>query len=244
MGSHTRQGTVSSRRRVITVVQVLLAVVALACVAWLAAKLVGYYQGQQFYKGIQAAYAQENEIDFDALCADYPEAVAWIRVDDLETIDYPVMRADDNDYYLHNDSAGNPSADGSIFLDYRNNADFSDDLHTIIYGHNMRDGSMFGTLISYQEEEFFKQGSGMFTIYTPKGSYRYQIFAVNVVDPTDDVFMVGFKDPTIFDSFVSELKNSSMYDTGVQANGDDQIVTLSTCSSADRLVVSAKRVGD
>ena len=244
MGNHSLPKSARSSKRVITIIQAVLIVFALACAFWLVSKLVGYYQGQQFYKGIQNSYAEQNEINFDSLTADYPDAVAWIRMDDLDTIDYPVMQSTNNDFYLHNDTSGSQSADGSIFLDYRNSSSITSDLYDIIYGHNMRDGSMFGTLTSYQDEEFFRQGSGKFTLYTPTGTYRYQIFAVDVVDPLDDVFMVGFKDRGIFNSFVKELKANSLYETGVQADGNDQVLTLSTCSSSDRLVVSAKRVNE
>ena len=226
----------------ITIAQVVLIAFAFVCVAWVVAKLVGYYQGQQFYKSIQTAYAQESEIDFDSLRENYPGVVAWIRSDDLETIDYPIMQGSDNDFYLHNDASGAASVDGSIFLDYRNTPDFSSDLYSIVYGHNMRDGSMFGTLTSYQDGAFYAQGTGKFTIYTPSGTYRYQIFAVDVVDPSDDAFMVGFKDKSIFDPFVKELQASSIYETGVQVDGNSQILTLSTCSDSNRLIVSAKRV--
>lgn len=241
MGEHSR--TNPTNTRVITTVQVVLVVCALVAFGWLIAKLVGYSLAQSAYRTMQSAYGREAGIDFASLTSDCPGAVAWIRMDDLSTIDYPIMQTSDNDYYLHNDANGQSSVDGSIFLDYRNKS-ASSDLHTIIYGHNMRDGSMFGTLISYQDEDFYKAGSGKFTIYTPSGTYRYQIFAVNIVDPSDDTFMVGFKDTTVFGAFAQRLKADSLYDTGVNVTGTDQIVTLSTCSSTDRLVVSAKRVNE
>ena len=240
MGQHDSVQN-SANRRPITIVQVVLLAVAAIALIWVAAKLIGYSQGQQIYRSMQSAYAQDGGVDFNALAKDYPNAVAWIRMDDLETIDYPVMHGSDNDFYLHNDPKGESSVDGSIFLDYRNNA-VSTDMHSIVYGHNMRDGSMFGTLRSYTDQDFYRNGSDKFTVFTPTGTYRYQIFAINIVDPTDDTFLVGFSDSKTFGSFVDQLKANSMYDTGVGVTGYDQIVTLSTCSSADRLVVSAKRV--
>ncbi len=240
MGRHDAAHS-SANRRPITIVQVVLLAVAAIALIWVGAKLIGYSQGQQIYRSMQSAYAQDGGVDFSALANDYPGAVAWIRMDDLETIDYPVMQGKDNDFYLHNDPKGNSSVDGSIFLDYRNNA-VNTDMHSIVYGHNMRDGSMFGTLKSYTDQDFYKKGTGKFTVFTPTGTYRYQIFAINIVDPTDDTFLVGFNDTKAFGTFVDQLKADSMYDTGVSATGYDQIVTLSTCSSSDRLVVSAKRV--
>ncbi len=241
MGDHSRTNT--TKTKTVTVIQVILIACALIAFGWIIAKVVGYSQAQSAYRTIQSAYGREDSIDFASLTSDCPDAVAWIRMDDLSTIDYPIMHTDNNDYYLHNDANGQTSVDGSIFLDYRNK-NASSDLHTIIYGHNMRDGSMFGTLASYRDEDFYKSGTGMFTIYTPNGTYRYKIFAVNIVDPSDDTFMVGFKDTTVFGSFVQQLKSNSLYDTGVSVTGNNQVVTLSTCSSSDRLVVSAKRVNE
>ena len=240
MGRHDAAQS-SAKKRPITIVQVVLLAIAAIALIWVAAKLVGYSQGQQIYRSMQSAYAQDGGVDFSALAKDYPGAVAWIRMDDLKTIDYPVMHGSDNDFYLHNDPRGESSVDGSIFLDYRNNA-VNTDMHSIVYGHNMRDGSMFGTLKSYTDQDFYQNGSGKFTVFTPTGTYRYQIFAINIVDPTDDTFLVGFSDQKTFGSFADQLKANSMYDTGVAVTGYDQIVTLSTCSSTDRLVVSAKRV--
>ena len=88
----------------------------------------------------------------------------------------------------------------------------------------------------------YNKGTGAFYIYTPKGAYRYKIFAVNVVDPTDDAYQVGFTNTLAFAAFVKQLKANSMYDTGVDVAGYDHVVTLSTCSDTNRLVVCAKRV--
>jgi len=126
-------------------------------------------------------------------------------------------------------------------LDYRAKS-LDTDLYDLIYGHNMRDESMYGQLDNYVNEDFYKQGTGAFYIYTPKGSYRYKIFAVDIVDPADDVYQMGFKNPQVFGAFVKQLKNNSMYETGVEVEGYDRIVTLSTCSSTNRLVLSAKLV--
>jgi len=239
----------SHKTRTITIVQVVLAVIAVAGVVWLASKMIGYGQARQAYDDIKRAYASEldsttdpyeSPIDFEALQKDYPNVVAWLAMDDMD-VSYPIVQGEDNEYFLHYDPSGNESIDGSIFLDSRNSPDF-EDLHTLVYGHNMIDGSMFGLLDQYVDEEFYKNATGMFTIYTPEAAFRYQIFAVDIVDPTDAVYQVGFKNPQVFGAFVAQLLENSMYQTGVKASGKDHVVTLSTCSSSDRLVISAKRV--
>ena len=221
---------------------------AASCVIWLAVKVVSYNQAWQVYHELQTAYADDLGSDFDPdaninfeeLKQQYPDVVGWLQMDDLG-ISYPIVQTADNDYYLHYDATGAPSIDGAIFLDYRNNS-FSDDLHSLVYGHNMLDGSMFGTLQKYTDEQFYKNGKGTFSIYTPTGAYQYEIFAVQVVDADSEAYTVGYKTAGVYDAFVRGLKEGSMYDTGVELGSLDHVVTLSTCTDTDRLIVSGKRI--
>ena len=212
-------------------------------------KLIGYNQAQQVYRDIDEAYASEVEgaydgepspIDFASLKEQYPDVVAWLKMDDVN-ISYPIVKGADNEHYLYYDPAGQENIDGSIFLDARAKS-LDTDMYDILYGHNMLDESMFGPLDNYTNQEFYEKGTGTFYIYTPEASYRYKIFAVNIVDPSSDAYQMGFTNVEVFGSFVQGLKNASMYDTGVDVAGYDHVVTLSTCSDTDRLVLSAKRL--
>ena len=230
----------AKKRTVLTAIQVALALFVAAGLVWLVYKVVGYAQAQQVYSNIESAYASEldnDTIDFAALREQYPDVVAWIKMDDVD-VSYPIVH---NEYYLHCDPSGASSVSGSVFLDYRNKS-LDTDLYALVYGHNMRDESMFGKLDEYVSEDFYNRGTGTFRIYTPNGTYRYQIFAVNIVDPTDATYTNGFTNTQVLDAFVKQLKENSMYDTGVTVAGSDHVVTLSTCSNSDRLVLSAKRV--
>ena len=237
------------KKRAISIVQAALAALVVLGAAWLVFKLVGYNQAQQIYRDADVAYAADVNgdyagepcpIDFESLRATYPDAVAWLKMDDVD-ISYPVVQGQDNDHYLHYDPSGAANIDGSIFLDARTKS-LDNDLYAIVYGHNMLDESMFGQLDNYTSADFYNHGSGSFYLYTPKASYRYKIFAVNIVDQEDDIYQMGFVNTQVFSGFVSQLKQNSMYDTGVSVSGSDHIVTLSTCSSTDRLVISAKRM--
>ena len=236
------------RRRAILVAQIALAIVALACGAWLAAKMVGYSQAQQVYRELEIAYTDDlgsdfnpdANINFDELTRQYPDVVGWLKMDDLD-ISYPIVQTTDNDHYLYYDSTDTPSIAGAIFLDYRNNS-FSDDLHSLVYGHNMLDGSMFSNLLKYIDEQFYRDGKGTFAIYTPTGVYEYKIFAVQVVDANDGAYTVGYKTAEVYDAFTRNLKEGSMYDTGVELGSLDHVVTLSTCTDIDRRIVSGKRI--
>ena len=239
----------SGAKKAITAVQVVIGLLVVVGIGWLVFKLLGYNQAQQVYRDIDAAYASEVEgayegepspIDFAALQAEYPNVVAWLKMDDVN-ISYPIVQGEDNEYYLSHDPSGAESIDGSIFADSRT-ISLDTDLHALVYGHNMMDESMFGQLDDYTNEEFYQRGTGLFYLYTPTASYRYKIFAVDIVDPGSDVYQAGFTNPQVFDAFVRSLKESSMYDTGVDVNGYDQVVTLSTCSDTNRLVLSAKRI--
>lgn len=234
-------------RKLITAVQVVLAVLIAVGLAWVAYKVIGYNQAQRIYQEIERAYAADpvdgdpTSIEFAALQESYPGAVGWLKMDDVD-ISYPIMQAQDNEYYLHFGPDNEANIDGSVFMDYRNHS-FAD-LHVLLYGHNMLDESMFGQLDEYLNEAFYQQGTDAFTVFTPEASYRYRIFAVNVVDETDDIYQTGYRDPAVFDAFVQQVKSNSLYDTGVPASGTDHVLTLSTCSANDRLVLSAKRVQD
>lgn len=236
-------------RSILTKVQVLLAVIAVAGIAYLGWKGWGYLSSRNFYSSVREAYASEDAsgsetIDFAKLTADYPGAIAWIHFDSSDVaIDYPVIKGDDNEFYLRHDLNGDYSTNGTIFMDYRNNS-LAEDLHTLVYGHNMLDGSMFSNLSKYTDEEFYTKETSTFWIATPEATYHYEIFAVSIVDPYSDIYTVGYKSSDVFEAFVQQIKDASLYDTGVSVSGTDRIVTLSTCSRPNRLVVSAKLVGE
>ena len=116
-------------------------------------------------------------VNFEELRGENEDIIAWIRFDNTEEtqIDYPVLYSGDNTEYLRKDLYGNEHTAGSIFLEGLNQPDFSD-YYSIIYGHNMRDGSMFGSLDKYKEQSFWSDNQ-YFTLYTENMVYRYQVFA-------------------------------------------------------------------
>ena len=150
--------TKGTTKRTLTVIQIVLAVLVVAGLGWIAFKVVGYNQAQRVYQEMQKAYAAEpvdgdpSSIDFAQLQEMYPNVVGWLKMDDVD-ISYPIVKGEDNDYYLHYGADGQPNIDGSIFMDYRNKS--FDDLHVLIYGHNMLDGSMFATLHQFRDAVFF-----------------------------------------------------------------------------------------
>lgn len=126
-------------------------------------------------------------VDFAALQAINPDIVAWLRIPGV--LEYPVVRGEDNSYYLNHTVQKTYNIAGSIFLDYRNEWDFSD-RKNIIYGHNMKDGSMFHVLRNYQDIDFFQEHTNM-EVYLPDGrSLNYQITACEQVPADSEIYQI------------------------------------------------------
>lgn len=167
------------------------------------------------------------------------EVIGWITFENMD-LSYPIMQGEDDDYYLNHTFSGQTNAAGSIFMEAANHADFQD-CHTIIYGHNMKNQSMFGQLKNYKTEGFYKEHPH-FVIYTENRVYRYQIFAYYDVSELDEVYTIGFRHDAQFGAFVEEMIRRSYYDTDVTVSEQDKVITLSTCSGeGNRFVVHAKR---
>ena len=115
------------------------------------------------------------------------------------------------------------------------------DFHTILYGHNMKNGSMFGKLKKYNDKEFYDNHS-CFTIYQEDAAFRYQIFSIHNIPYTDKIYTVWYDNQNDFEDFIKRLNKQSFYDTGITASRDDRIMTLSTCTASEdkRLVIHAK----
>ena len=174
----------------------------------------------------------------------HTEAVGWIKFED-DLISYPIMQAEDNSKYAIKDADGNDSETGAIFLDYRSSADFSDS-NTIIYGHNMRDRSMFGALKNYKEDLGFLDDHKYFQIITPEGSGRYMLFAFMDVPKNSYIYDVCGDNTSRMREFLDTIEYKTYIDTGIEPTVDDKIITLSTCTQKDDLffVMFAVRVDD
>ena len=178
----------------------------------------------------------EIPVDFAALQATGPDVIGWIQVAGIDPINAPVVQRDD-EYYLTHSWDGSASRYGAIFMEEVNTPDFSD-YHTIVYGHNMRDGSMFGSLDSYADPDFFAAHGGAVTVYTPAGTRQYQIFAAEYITAADPaVYTAGFSPSKEYTQFLTGLVSRRLYDTGVTITSGDRVLTLSTCSGGSRRFV-------
>lgn len=182
-----------------------------------------------------------TRIDLTTLRGINPEAVGWIEIPGT-ALSYPLVHTSDNIYYLTHTFRGEENKSGGIFIETLNKTDFSD-LHTIIYGHNMKDGSMFASLKNYQKESYYTANPYIY-IDLADGSHCYQIFSCHEAEVTDITYTIGYGADDMYAEFLNSIKGSSLYDTGVEVGTGDSVITLSTCtkSGSDRFVVHAKKL--
>lgn len=166
------------------------------------------------------------QVDLPALASLYPDVVGWIYSDNGK-INYPIVRGKDNQQYLHRMVDGTENKAGSIFMDSRNQAAFSD-YHTILYGHNMKNDSMFGTLPDYSKPGYFETHPMMWLI-TPNITFRLDLFA-GFVTPADSETYQLISDAGDLPGFIQAMKARSDFQSPISTEAAGQIVTLSTCA--------------
>lgn len=172
-----------------------------------------------------------SPIDFEELWKTNEEIYAWIQIPGTE-IDYPIaQRADDDAYYLNHTIEGTEGLPGSIYTEAVNSKDFTD-FNTVIYGHNMKNGSMFAGLHKYEDKEFLEENPYVY-IYLPDRTLKYQIFAAVVFDDRHIMHNFRYDTPEGRKGFLSEIEGvrtmESTYDDSVEVGVDSNIITLATC---------------
>lgn len=158
-------------------------------------------------------------------------AIAWITVDDTK-IDYPVMQGADNKEYLNKDPFGKYTLSGSIFLDYRNSRDFSDS-YSLLYGHHMEYGTMFGALDNFKKREYFDSHRTGQLITVGGKLYKIRFFAATMAQATDQ--LVFRPEDATPDALIEELSKSAIIYEPPETEGDLKLIALSTCQSADTI---------
>ena len=160
------------------------------------------------------------------LSAEQSDAVGWLYISDTN-INYPIMQSGDNDYYAHRATDGSYLYAGSLFMDYRCASDFSD-FNSVIYGHNMGNGTMFADIPNYENEEYFMDHS--YGWLTDEDEVRLiDFFAVARIVDTSGLYLA---DPN-FQEWDSQLRNCADIYKEIGISADDNLITLSTCTSAE-----------
>lgn len=199
---------------------------------------------------VSYADVEESHVlpEYAALCEENPDLWGWIKIDGT-AIDYPVMfTPNDAEYYLRRNFQREYSLSGTPFLDGDRSDDGGND---ILYGHNMKNGTMFADLLSYADEDFYQKHPTiqLDTLYE-RGSYSVVAAFYSKVYSKDDTDVFRYyqytdlSDAERFAEFMDGVNAAALYDTNVSAEADDQLLTLSTCSyhtENGRFVVVAKK---
>lgn len=173
----------------------------------------------------------EIPIDFAALQAQNPDVYAWIKVPGT-AVDYPILQSSsDNSYYLTHDLNKEEKAEGAIFTENYNTKTFEDP-NTVIYGHDMKNGSMFQSLHDYMDRSFFDQNREVL-IYTPDKILHYKIFAAYLYDSRHLLQSFDFGNKEIYQKYLDNIFSmrdmNAFVDTSMEVTCEDKIITLSTC---------------
>lgn len=167
------------------------------------------------------------DVDFEALREINPDLVGWLYIEGTE-INYPVVQGADNQYYLKHLFTGEWNSSGCIFLDARNSTDLLD-RNSILYGHHMKDGSMFHGLMEYKSQEYYDEHPTVLFL-TPDANYEVKIFAGYVASVDADAWTVGFSSDLEFKEWLRRARERSCFTSEITPAVTDRILTLSTCS--------------
>ena len=162
-------------------------------------------------------------VDFDALKKENKDIIGWIYSEDT-TINYPVVQSEDNEYYLRRLINGKYNTAGSIFMDFRNDPNLQDN-NTIIYGHNMKNGTMFASIHEYKSQEYYNNHKVMY-YFTPDKNYVIELFAGYTISVESDIYNLSD-----INSKIQQLISKCDFKSDVEVSEKDKMLTLSTCAN-------------
>lgn len=236
------------KRKIITTVVCIILLIIFAVSAVNIIKIcTDYNKANDIYDNLQESYveiiapsdqsedaANEQEpdavpinVDFDSLLKNNKDIVGWLYCPNTP-INYPVVQGKDNSQYLYSDLDGKYLVSGTLFLDYRN-GQIGEDSNHIIYGHNMKNGTMFAALNKY-DKQFYYNEHPIFYYLTPNGNYKIELYAGLVVNQNALIYNPN-PDKTEFTQFLENAKANSTFKSDVAIDENDTLITLSTCSS-------------
>ena len=178
------------------------------------------------------------DVNFELLQEMNTEAVGWLYSPGTP-INYPVVQSANNDYYLKHLYNGQNNSSGAIFMDALNNSDLTD-TNTIVYGHNMKNGSMFATLQNYSEWWYYQQHPTMYYMTADK-DYRIDVFACYPEPADSEVYTITFATDGIYSDYLQKIWSRSEINVNVPMDANDKILTLVTCTTGnERYIVQGK----
>lgn len=183
---------------------------------------------------------ERYKIDFEELKKINPDVIGWIKVNGVD-VEFPVVQAKNNNYYITHSLDKSYNRAGWIFADYKNKFDGTD-RNIIIYGHNRKDGSMFAPLKEVLKPEWYNNEDNRIILFvTENKKYSCEIFSIYKIENEEYYIQTEFNDSS-FKKFITTIKNRSIVDFNIDVNVENQILTLSTCDDNNdyRIVIHAK----
>lgn len=200
-------------------------------------KMKDYKQADKIYSELKDTNKNKKD-NLSNLNSDFR---FWISVDNTN-INYPVVQYTDNYFYLYKDFYKNKLSSGTIFMDYRNKS--FEDKNLILYGHNMKNDTMFNNIEKFKDADFFN-GDNKIRVIDENKEYIYEVFSAYVTDPSYDYLVTKFDNNENFNSYINHIREKSLNTSNLSVNTSDKIITLSTCSyefDNARTVVHAKLI--
>ena len=202
------------------IVNIVLILIIFICIYNISEKLIEYNKADNSYEKIRVEKEEENLYD------KYEDYRGWIKIDNTN-INYPIVQGKDNSFYLDKDINKNYLSSGSIFMNYLNHG-FNDE-NTVLFGHHMRNKTMFAQLKKYKEKEFFYGDNDIVIEVENDKVLKYKVFSAYVTDSKDNYIKTNFDDKDQYKEFLEDIKNKSQYKSDIDVNENDKIITLSTC---------------
>lgn len=226
---------------VLYVIFYLLVAAALYGLGSLGYTLLGEQVGNSYYAKLAEESRVEDTVDFAALSAKNPEIKAWVHLNGT-AVDLPIVQTTDNSFYLSHRFDGKKNKLGTPFIDAANAGSFTD-RHTVVYGHAVKSGAMFGSFWEYENPNYFNRNPEL-TLYLPDGTQQIlKVFSCTRVDGLRSAIPISFASDDAFLSFVNGLNEQSAFTSNVDVKATDRIISFCVClqdDSTKRLLVSCK----
>lgn len=207
------------------IINIILIVIIILSSYKVISKIIDYKKSEKTYEKLQEIKMSNHDFTKELLKinSDYK---GWIKISNTN-IDYPVVQGSDNKFYLNHDFNKKESDCGAIFLDYKN--DIDKDKNIIIYGHNMKNKTMFQSLMKFKDKDFWDQNNKII-LYIDNFIYEYEVFSVYLEDSKDINLNINFKSNDEFIKYIKDIKEKSIYNKNLDMKKIDKLITLSTCS--------------
>lgn len=254
MGKHLKKKEKKNKKNIITILMLVVFSILLIISS---VEIIKWYnnnkENQKIQEEISEAItineeeeAEENtskyNVNFEKLKQQNQDTVGWLKVEGTD-VEYVVVQSTNNKYYLDRNFEQKFNSAGWIYADYKNKLDGTDK-NIVIYGHNRRDGSMFGSLKNILKEDWYsKEEKRKVLFITENEEAIYEVFSVYKIEVEDYYIKTGFKNKE-FLKFIKTIKGRSINDFDVKVTEDDSILTLSTCANDNkyRIVLHAKKI--